>query len=238
MLENAVCSILEHTVAEGKTCNTRHYNLDVIFAVGYRVNTQLKVGWTKRSVPKTPIQRQDVMRYRRLHQPGGSYFFTLVTHQRQPLFSISENIERLRTAFKKEKQKHPFIIDAIVILPDHLHTLWSLPEDDDDYSTRWSRIKRYFSTGCVGSQAMQSASRQKKREKPVWQRRFWEHAIRDKNDWQRHMDYIHYNPVKHGHARIAGEWPYSSFKRCVQKGWYPSDWGTTEPENIKGIDYE
>ncbi len=178
------------------------------------------------------------MEYRRSHQPGGGYFFTLVTHQRQPLLSIPENIDRLRTAFRREKEKYPFTIDAIVILPDHLHTIWRLPDDDRDYSTRWSRIKRYLSTGCVGAGQAQSESRQNKREKPVWQRRFWEHTLRDENDWQRHMDYIHYNPVKHGHARSPGEWPHSSFKRCVQRGWYPANWGASEPENIQDMDYE
>ncbi|HEB86371.1 MAG TPA: transposase [Gammaproteobacteria bacterium] len=178
------------------------------------------------------------MEYRRSHQPGGSYFFTLVTHQRQPLLSIPENIDRLRTAFKREKQKHPFTIDAIVILPEHLHTIWTLPDDDMDYSTRWGRIKRYFSTGCVGVRQVQSVSRKNKRERAVWQRRFWEHTIRDENDWRRHMDYIHYNPVKHGHARSPGEWPYSSFRQCVQKEWYPANWGATEPEIIQGMDYE
>ena len=178
------------------------------------------------------------MRYRRAYQPGGSYFFTLITHQRQPLLSIPENIDRLRIAFKREMEKHPFTIDAIVILPDHLHTIWTLPENDTGYSGRWSRIKRYFSIGCIGDSAMQSVSRHNKREKPVWQRRFWEHTIRDGNDWQRHMNYIHYNPVKHGHASSPEEWPYSSFRRCVRKGWYSPDWGATEPEHLKDIDYE
>jgi len=168
-------------------------------------------------------RNKDTMQYRRSRQSGGSYFFTLVTHQRQPLLSIPENIGRLRIAFKREMEKYPFTIDAIVVLPDHLHTIWTLPENDTDYSTRWSRIKRYFSSGCISANAAQSASRHNKREKPVWQRRFWEHTIRDENDWQRHMDYIHYNPVKHGHAKSAGEWPYSSFKRCVQRGWYEPD---------------
>lgn len=178
------------------------------------------------------------MRYRRSRQAGGSYFFTLVTHQRQNLLSIPENIARLRTAFKREKEKRPFTIDAIVILPDHLHTLWTLPEGDSDYSLRWNQIKRYFSMGCVGAHAKQSISRRTKREKPVWQRRFWEHTIRDENDWRRHMDYVHYNPVKHGYARKPGEWPYSSFNRCVGKGWYSPEWGSVEPKSIKGVDYE
>jgi len=178
------------------------------------------------------------MKYRRSQQQGGSYFFTVVTYRRQSILLLPENINRLRVAFKKEMEKYPFTIDAIVILPDHLHTLWHLPEGDNDYSTRWSRIKRYFSSGCVGVVEQQSTSRHDKREKPVWQRRFWEHTIRDENDWQRHMDYIHYNPVRHGHAQAPGEWPYSSFKPCVQKGWYPPNWGATEPENIKGINCE
>ncbi len=178
------------------------------------------------------------MKYRRSKQPGGSYFFTVVTYRRQPLFSLPENTDRLKAAFKREIEKYPFTIDAIVILPDHLHTLWSLPGGDHDYSTRWSRIKGYFSIGCVGLKEMQSVSRHNKREKPVWQRRFWEHTIRDENDWRNHMDYIHYNPVKHGYARSAGEWPYSSFQRCAQRGWYAPDWGATEPEDIKEFDCE
>lgn len=140
------------------------------------------------------------MEYRRSRQTGGHYFFTVVTHQRQPLLTMPENIERLRAAFRREMEKRMFVIDAIVILPDHLHALWRLPEGDADYSGRWSRIKRHFSAGCVGIRAAQSASRQNKREKPVWQRRFWEHTIRDDEDWRSHMDYIHYNPVKNGYC--------------------------------------
>ncbi len=178
------------------------------------------------------------MKYRRSKQTGGCYFFTVVTYQRQPLFSIPENIDRLRIAFKREIKKHPFTIDAIVILPDHLHALWRLPVGDNDYSTRWSRIKRYFSTGCIGVRKEQSASQLNKREKPIWQRRFWEHLIRDETDWRRHMDYIHYNPIKHALAQSPSEWPHSSFKQCVEKGWYQPEWGAYEPENIKDIEYE
>ena len=178
------------------------------------------------------------MRYRRSRVAGGWYFFTVVTYQRQPLLTLPENIERLRNAFRREREKHPFEIDAIVILPDHLHTLWRLPEGDDDYSSRWSRIKRYFSVGCVGVDAVRSASRQRKRERPVWQRRFWEHRIRDEVDWRRHMDYIHYNPVRHGHCDAAREWPYSSFMRWVRQGGYPMDRGATMPAGIEGIDCE
>ena len=178
------------------------------------------------------------MRYRRSRQPGGCYFFTLVTYRRQPLLSLPANIERLRAAFRRERERYPFTIDAIVILPDHLHTLWRLPQDDDDYPNRWSRIKRYFSIGCVGADTTRPASREQKRERAVWQRRFWEHRIRDREDWRGHMDYIHYNPVRHGLSATPAEWPYSSFHRCVEKGWYAADWGGAEPASIVGIDCE
>ena len=165
------------------------------------------------------------MHYRRNQQPGACYFFTLVTYQRQPLLT-QKNIDRLRLAFKREMQKRPFNIEAIVILPDHLHALWVLPENDNDYSTRWSNIKRFFSIGCEQSLSKISNSRQNKREKNIWQRRFWEHTIRDQQDWRKHMDYIHYNPVKHGYVESPADWPYSSFKHNVAKGWYSDDWGS------------
>ena len=178
------------------------------------------------------------MQYRRSRVAGGWYFFTVVTYKRQPLLTIPTNIERLRNAFRREKERYPFQIDAIVILPDHLHVLWRLPPGDSDYSGRWSRIKRYFSTGCVGVTVPPTASRQRKRERSVWQRRFWEHTIRDEEDWRRHMDYIHYNPVKHGHCEAVREWPYSSFMRWVEKGVYPPDWGASMPPGIAEIDCE
>ncbi len=178
---------------------------------------------------------QKPMHYRRIQHPGACYFFTLVTYQRQPLLT-QKNIDRLRLAFKREMQNRPFNIEAIVILPDHLHTLWI--ENDNDYSTRWSNIKRFFSIGCEQSLSKISNSRQNKREKNIWQRRFWEHTIRDQQDWQKHMDYIHYNPVKHGYVEAPVDWPYSSFKQNVAKGWYQEGWGVSEPEIIKDIDYE
>lgn len=177
------------------------------------------------------------MHYRRSQQAGACYFFTLVTHRRQLLLT-EKNIDRLRLAFQREMQKRPFGIDAIVILPDHLHTLWKLPEYDSNYALRWSNIKRFFSIGCELPSPTTSTSRLKKREKSVWQRRFWEHTIRDQQDWQKHVDYIHYNPVKHGYVESPANWQYSSFKKSVAKGWYQEDWGLTEPEIIKGIDYE
>ena len=178
------------------------------------------------------------MDYRRSTQPGGNFFFTLVTHQRQKILTEESNIARINEAVKREMAKRPFTIEAFVLLPDHLHTMWKLPAGDHNYSTRWSSIKRYFSTGCVGATHVIPESRRQKREKAVWQRRFWEHTIQDDEDWRRHMDYIHYNPVKHGYVASPKDWPYSSFHRCVQIGWYAAEWGTSEPASIAGANYE
>lgn len=160
------------------------------------------------------------MEYRRHYQPEGTYFFTVVTEQRQPL--LIEHIDRLRAAFRHGMNRYPFTIGSIVILPDHLHTIWHLPENDADFSTRWMVIKRKFSSGLKSG--VITPSKQAKREKGIWQRRFWEHCIRNEDDWRNHMDYIHYNPVKHGYCRTPLEWPYSSFRRSVQQGLYTPDW--------------
>jgi len=163
------------------------------------------------------------MDYRRVHQKGGSYFFTVVTHDRKPL--LTAHITRLRHAFRTVRDRYPYNLDAIVVLPDHLHCVWRLPPGDADFSGRWMRIKRLFSTGIGASSA--TPSQVLKREKGIWQRRFWEHCIRDEEDWRRHIDYIHFNPVRHGHALSPAEWPYSSFHRAVAKGWYVADWGNS-----------
>ena len=176
------------------------------------------------------------MRYRRTREAGGCFFFTVVTWRRQPILVEAGHIRRLRAAFRREMTKNPFIVDAIVILPDHLHTIWRLPEGDADYSGRWSRIKRYFSIGVTRSR--QDGVRKERREKAVWQRRFWEHRIRDEEDWRRHMDYIHYNPVRHGLVSHPGDWAFSSFHRCVQRGWYTEEWGRQEPQDIVGMNPE
>ena len=191
------------------------------------------------------------MEYRRAWREGGCYFFTVVTYKRQPILTVSENVSRLRMAFRHVKQKRPFEIDGIVVLPDHVHCIWRLPEEDDDFATRWRLIKHFFSRSCsVGRmgeakrthqtiiEETQSNSRKGKQERAVWQRRYWEHLIRDEQDWRKHMDYIHYNPVKHGIVNAPIQWPYSSFKQCVNKGWYSSEWGSSEPDTLKGMDFE
>lgn len=166
--------------------------------------------------------------YRRCYQPGGNYFFTLVTHQRRPIFANPAKVEQLKAAINKVKKKYPFSLNAIVVLPDHLHCLWRLPENDKDFSTRWRLIKRYF------SMEMNTLVNHRK-EKEVWQRRFWEHTIRDEDDWQKHMDYIHYNPVKHGLVQTPGDWQHSSFNYWVEKGIYEKNWGSMQPIILVGI---
>ena len=170
------------------------------------------------------------MQYRRAQSPGSTYFFTLVTHNRRPILCEPENIiDLLRDSFKRVKQQHPFVIDAIAILPNHLHCIWSLPPEDADFSTRWRLIKSWFSRRCqVQYRGKISASRKNKKEKAVWQRRFWEHLIRDEQDFINHVDYIHYNPVHHGLVLSPKDWQYSSFHRYVQRGVYDVDWGSKE----------
>jgi putative transposase len=174
------------------------------------------------------------MKYRRAKVKGGTYFFTLVTHRRIKIFAQSENVELLRQAFRKVKERHPFKIDAFVLLPDHLHCIWTLPQGDADFSTRWRLIKSDFSRqiGAVGwveernpTKTTTSASRLRKNEKPIWQRRFWEHLIRNHEDLRRHVEYIHFNPVKHGLTKTPDDWEYSSFHRYVDKGIYDKNWG-------------
>ncbi|WP_428354035.1 REP-associated tyrosine transposase [Methyloprofundus sp.] len=172
------------------------------------------------------------MDYRRYYQPGARYFFTVVTANRKPI--LIDNIDRLRVAFKKCITRFPFELEAIVVLPDHLHTIWRLPEGDADFSKRWMVIKRQFSSGLP--QATVSQSKLKKREKGIWQRRFWEHCIRSEDDWRRHVDYIHFNPVKHGYAGKPSDWQYSSFQQAVDQGWYEP--GVLITDDFDGIGRE
>jgi len=162
-------------------------------------------------------------RYIRAHIPGGTFFFTVALLERKRRLLI-EHIDALRKAFASVQAQRPFTIDAAVILPDHLHCIWTLPEGDADFSARWHAIKSRFSRSLPNQERL-STRRSAKGERGIWQRRFWEHAIRDDEDLARHMDYIHYNPVKHGHARSVADWPYSTFHRLVKRGVYAPDWG-------------
>ena len=165
--------------------------------------------------------------YRRNAVPGGTYFFTVNLADRRSAL-LTEDIEQLRSAFRYTWRRHPFVIDAVVILPDHLHAIWTLPDGDDDFATRWRLLKSSFSRALPAGEPV-SPSRSRKRERGIWQRRYWEHTIRDDDDFNRHIDYIHFNPVKHGYVRQAGDWPYSSFCRFVRLGLYPADWATDAP---------
>ena len=151
------------------------------------------------------------MQYRRVYVEGGCYFFTLALADRQSDLLV-QHIDHLRNAFKTVKQNHPFEINAMVVLPDHLHCLWTLPDTDCNYSTRWSLIKANFSR-CINKTELIKATRIKKGERGIWQRRFWEHTIRNEQDFLNHIEYIHQNPVKHGYVTDAKDWPYSSIHR-------------------------
>ena len=169
------------------------------------------------------------MKYRRAFVPGGSYFFTVVTEQRQKIFSDSNNIETLRQAFKNVMKKYPFTIDAAVILPEHLHFVWTLPPNDVDFSTRWRLIKTWFTKHCKYKSVIKFNNSQIKRgEKTIWQHRYWEHLLRDGLDFEQHINYIHYNPVKHGYVSRAIDWKHSSFHKYVEQGIISSNWGETK----------
>ncbi len=166
--------------------------------------------------------------YRRAYIPGGSFFFTLVTNQRRKILTLPESREALRYAFSMVQNLNSFEIIAICLLPDHLHCIWTLPVVDADYSTRWKMIKAFFSRKYLRAGGMSgeiSLSKIQKGEVGVWQRRFWEHTLRDEIDFNRHLDYLHFNPVKHGLVEEVSAWPWSSFHRYVRTGYYPVDWG-------------
>jgi putative transposase len=166
--------------------------------------------------------------YRRLYVPGGTYFFTLVTNHRAPLFADELARTVLGTCIRECQEKWSFEINAIVLLPDHLHAIWTLPNKDDHYSTRWGWIKKEFTKRLLAGNKERETSisigRERERRRGIWQPRFWEHTIKDVSDFERHFDYIHYNPVKHGYVRCPHEWPHSSFHRWVQAGVYPWHW--------------
>jgi len=160
--------------------------------------------------------------YRRNFIAGGSFFFTVNLAERR-LRLLTEHIDELRAALRQTRRHHPFTIDAMVVLPDHLHAVWTLPEGDADFATRWRLIKSAFSRSLATGERI-SDSRAAKGERGIWQRRYWEDTIRDESDFAHHMDYIHINPVKHGLVSRVGDWPYSSFHQMVKLGIYPEDW--------------
>ena len=168
--------------------------------------------------------------YRRSNIAGATYFFTVNLADRSSRL-LTEHIVLLRNAFEYARNRHFFTIDAIVILPDHLHTIWTLPAGDSDFALRWRLIKTAFSRSLPRGEHC-SASRKDKGERGIWQRRYWEHLIRDEEDFARHADYIHINPVKHGWAKQVAEWSHSSFHRHVRAGILPMDWAGNAVEEL------
>src|SRR6202162_4532678 len=160
--------------------------------------------------------------YRRNFVPGGWQFFTVNLAERKSRLLI-DHIDCLRAAFRYARTRHPFTIEAIVVLPDHLHSIWSLPENNADFATRWRLIKATFSRALPAGERI-SPSRLRKGERGIWQRRYWEHTLRDERDSARHVDYVHFNPVKHGLVSRVREWPHSSFQLYVRQGLLPADW--------------
>ncbi|UVE17253.1 transposase [Pseudomonas sp. LS44] len=162
------------------------------------------------------------MRYRRAYVPGGTFFFTVNLADRSQTL-LTDHIDALRASVRHVRSLHPFEILAMVVLPDHLHALWRLPENDTNYPLRWSLIKAGFSRA-IGHLETVTLSRRLKRERGIWQRRYWEHQIRDEQDLARHIDYIHGNPLKHGYVSRAVDWPYSSIHRYAREGVVTPDW--------------
>jgi len=130
---------------------------------------------------------------------------------------LTDEIFILRNVINRVKKRHPFQLDAMVVLPDHLHALLTLPTNDNDFATRWMLIKSGFSRQLPKLEYIDD-SRKRKGERGIWQRRYWEHLIRDERDFEKHVEYIHYNPVKHGHVKQAVDWPYSTIHRYIAKG--------------------
>ena len=168
--------------------------------------------------------------YRRNRVPGGTFFFTVNLRDRRSDLLVTY-IDALRLAVRATRSRTPFHIDAWVVLPDHMHCMWTLPDGDSDFPGRWRAIKIAFSKS-LPLDTVRSAVALRKGERGIWQRRYWEHTIRDEEDYARHLDYVHFNPVKHGLVSHAHEWPYSSFRQCVARGLYPIGWlgGVREPE--------
>lgn len=163
------------------------------------------------------------MNYRRAWHPGGTYFFTVNLLQRHGNDLWVRHIESLRDAVRRVRRHHPFVIHGWVMLPDHLHCVIELPLNDCDFPLRWRLIKLLFSKSLPVTER-RSSVRQQRGERGIWQRRYWEHLIRNEQDFIAHMDYVHFNPVKHGWVHAVVDWPYSTFHRRAAEGMYPLAW--------------
>jgi putative transposase len=180
----------------------------------------------------TRDNKRPMVRYRRNFLPGGTYFFTVTLSDRRST-ALVDHVSELREAFRVARRERPFAIDAIVILPDHLHAIFTLPPDDADFSGRWRRIKGHFSSASIDAGI--ELKRNANGSLALWQKRFWEHTIRNENDFERHVDYIHFNPVKHGLVSRVCDWPHSSFHRYVREKVLAQDWAGNAREG--GADF-
>jgi putative transposase len=169
-----------------------------------------------------------VANYRRNKVAGGSFFFTVNLADRRSEL-LTDNIDLLRNVFRSVGKHHPFTIEAIVFLPEHLHCIWTLPAGDADFAMRWRLIKTEFSKRIAAGER-RSSSRMGKGERGIWQRRYWEHTLRDERDFEAHCEYIHFNPVKHGYVARAADWPFSSLKKFIRSGVYAADWGGSDAD--------
>jgi len=163
-----------------------------------------------------------MVNYRRNLQPGAHYFFTVTLQDRRST-TLTQHINELKTSFKKVKDQYPYKLVAYVILPKHLHVIWNLPNNDCAYPKRWRLIKSHFTQALLAKGI--TLTKNKRGEYKLWQRRYWEHTLRDGNDLKAHIDYIHYNPMKHGLVQRAADWEYSSFHYYVETGVLPKNWG-------------
>lgn len=187
--------------------------------------------------------------YRRFYAGNAAFFFTVVSSNRMPILTTEFARGILHTAWKTVEKRFPFTTDAICLLPDHIHCLWTLPEDDPNYSRRWSLIKKLFSQNYWNYVKSENEKHQvlpirnesfiRRRELNIWQRRFWAHYIEDQDDLNRHLDYIHYNPVKHELVKNVCDWPWSSFHRYVKMGFYDINWGGGDYDALNNMgEYE
>jgi putative transposase len=172
--------------------------------------------------------------------PGETYYFTIVTYCRRPIFEREETIRLLGQSMRQVRNDAPFRTIAMVVLPDHLHCIWSLPRGDADYSTRWKRIKRAFTVSWIEAGNDDdgwrvSEGRRARGERGIWQRRSWEHVVRNDQELEALCDYIHYNPVKHGYATRPADWPWSTFSRFLASGDYAWEWGSTVPSSMGAV---
>ncbi len=173
--------------------------------------------------------------YRRIFIPGGTWFFTVNLLERKNNDLLIREVDFLRETVRAVRERYPFKIDAWVVLPEHMHAVWTLPPGDADFSKRWRLIKSGFSRTLPKTE-YRSNVRKMAGERGIWQRHFWEHLIRDETDFEHHVDYVHVNPVKHGLVSRVIDWPYSSFHRYVEKGIYPENWGGDLDLTVAGDD--